>query len=79
MALSPHQAGTVPRLGDAEEQPSDGGCSHPVLCVYLQVVAASPLVSGQEIHNTYGELSNCELLQKVGPLHAVLEEAVEPC
>ena len=30
-----------------------------------QVVAASPVGAGQEIHNTYGELSNCELVQKV--------------
>lgn len=29
------------------------------------MVAASPVGAGQEIHNTYGELSNCELVQKV--------------
>ena len=32
----------------------------------LQIVAASALVAGQEIHNTYGEYGNSELVYKYG-------------
>ena len=32
----------------------------------LQIVAASALMAGQEIHNTYGEYGNSELVYKYG-------------
>ena len=32
----------------------------------LQVVAASPVLKGVEVHNTYGELGNAELVNKYG-------------
>lgn len=31
-----------------------------------QIVAASPLVEGQEVHNTYGEHGNAHLVMKYG-------------
>jgi N-lysine methyltransferase SETD6 len=33
---------------------------------HLQIVAASDIPAGNEIHNTYGELSNCDLVKKYG-------------
>lgn len=32
----------------------------------LEIVAASEVANGDEVHNTYGELSNCDLVQKYG-------------
>jgi hypothetical protein len=32
----------------------------------LQIVAASPVQAGAEVHNTYGELGNTDLLAKYG-------------
>ncbi len=48
------------------------------MCV--QIIAASPVPKGQEVHNTYGELGNAELVVKYGfalrqnPFEAVLLE-----
>lgn len=42
---------------------------HAVLCPgadVLDIVAASPVASGQEVHNTYGELGNDGLVAKYG-------------
>ena len=41
-------------------------CSHTETQPGLQIVAASALVAGQEIHNTYGEYGNSELVYKYG-------------
>ena len=44
----------------------------------VQIVAASPVLEGAEVHNTYGELGNAELVNKYGfalrqnPFSAVL-------
>jgi SET domain-containing protein 6 len=44
----------------------------------MQIVAASPVEKGEEVHNTYGELGNADLVMKYGfaladnPFDAVL-------
>lgn len=32
----------------------------------MQIVAAAPVAAGREVHNTYGELGNAELVAKYG-------------
>lgn len=32
----------------------------------LEIIMASPVLEGQEIHNTYGEVANSELVSKYG-------------
>jgi hypothetical protein len=60
---------------------------HPLPLQRLEIVAASSVPAGAEVHNTYGELSNVELVRKYGfalsanpfdelPLAAGWEEAV---
>ena len=34
--------------------------------ISLQIVAASNIAAGAEVHNTYGELGNAELVYKYG-------------
>lgn len=34
--------------------------------MWAQIIAASPVPKGQEVHNTYGELGNAELVVKYG-------------
>lgn len=33
---------------------------------FCQIVAAAPIAAGCEVHNTYGELANSELVNKYG-------------
>ncbi len=41
--------------------------SHIFWAVHLrQIVAAAPVAAGREVHNTYGELGNAELVAKYG-------------
>ena len=40
--------------------------AHNHLAFATQVIAASDVAAGQEIHNTYGELGNADLLTKYG-------------
>lgn len=35
-------------------------------CIALQIVAASEVPKGAEVHNTYGELGNVDLVSKYG-------------